>query len=177
VKKHGAIIMMVGSALLSLSVGCKNKEVSQQSRSAVETPMNPAPAPGSSAAPGGQAQPERIVIDDEVRTSWKAVELLVVEKKPGGASQTVQVGLGGESPVAGTALSIKVLGFVPDFAMGNDSIITKSMQDVNPAVKIQILENGKELFKGWAFRNFPTMHPFEDPRYRITLARAVPARP
>jgi hypothetical protein len=114
-------------------------------------------------------------VDDEVRKHWSAVELTVREKKPGGGAQTLRVPLGGEATVPGTGIIIRVLSFVPDFAMGADSITTKSMRDVNPAVKIQVIEGGKELFKGWSFRNVPDMHSFTDPRYTIRLTRVIAA--
>ena len=81
-----------------------------------------------------------------------------------GLARAVQVALDGELTLPeDPGLVVKVLGFVPDFAMGADRITTKSMQDGNPAVKLQVLDGGREIFKGWAFRDYPEMHSFEDP--------------
>jgi hypothetical protein len=119
---------------------------------------------------------ERAVDDGEVRKHWTAVEFHLRGKRAGDRELTMQVPVGGEKAFEGTPITVRVLNFVPDFAMGTDSVTTKSMKDANPAAKIEILDGGKALFKGWAFRDFPDMHSFEDPRYTIKMIRAVAAR-
>ena len=113
-------------------------------------------------------------MDGDVSARWKAVEISIAEKKDDGQTWKVEIPLDGEAAVEGTPLSIKVLGFVPDFSMGADTITTKSLEDVNPAAKILVSEGDEELFTGWSFRDFPGMHSFDDPRYSIQLSRAVP---
>ena len=162
-------VSLLAAASLLPAAGCGRKEPAQRA---------PVPPPVTAGAPAPPATPvaaERAVLDDEVRKHWQAVEVLVHDKQPGGSEKKVRVAIGSEMAVAGTPLTVRVLGFVPDFAMGTDSVTTKSMKDVNPAVKVEVLEGGKTLFKGWAFRDFPDMHSFEDPRYTITMTRAVAA--
>jgi hypothetical protein len=169
------MLCVAGSLLLT---GCKKSGVVEEkpeaSSSQTELPV-PQSLPPQGEAPPAPA-PIRQVMDSEVATRWRAVEIAVEEKKEeGGQTFTVEIPLGGEAEVEGTPLKIQLLGFVPDFSMGADTIITKSLDDVNPAAKITVTEGEQVLFTGWSFRDFPGMHSFEDPRYTVRLSRAVPA--
>jgi hypothetical protein len=166
---RAAAILAVGVA--PCLAGCGKGE--PEGKAPALAPAVDAARPAAKAPEAAKA--ERAVLDEEVRKRWKAVELIVHEKAPGGISRKVQVAIGAEVAVEGLPLVIRALGFVPDFAMGTDSVATKSMEAVNPAVKIQVLDSGREIFKGWAFRDYPDMHSFEDPRYTIMLTRAIPA--
>jgi len=172
-KRYTLLLMAVtGFAVL---LGCKQPNVAE------DRPEPPPPAtevPVPSAMPPGDESivptPVRTILDSEVGSRWKAVEITVTEKSEGGKSFTVEIPLGGETDVEGTPLKVKLLGFVPDFAMGADSITTKSLDDVNPAAKIEVSEGEQVLFTGWSFRDFPEMHSFDDPRYTVQLSKAIP---
>ena len=51
--------------------------------------------------------------------------------------------------------------------MGNEAL--------NPAVQLIVEENGKIIYKGWAFKNFPLMYAFEHQLFSIKLLGAIPA--
>ena len=171
----GAAVLAVGALLTTAA--CKKEGVVEETaqprstRSDIPVPSN-MPVEGD---PSIQPAPIRQVLDEQVASRWKAVEITVEEKKEGGATFTSEIPLQGEGMVEGTPLKVRVLSFVPDFSMGADTITTKSLDDNNPAVKIEILEGEETLFTGWSFRDFPGMHSFEDPRYTVQLSRAVPA--
>jgi hypothetical protein len=172
--KVSVAVMALGAFFLTTA--CKKSGVVD------DVPEPPAPqaeipVPGNvplQGDPSLQPAPVRQVLDEEVGSRWKGVEITIVEKKEGGETFLVEVALGGEADVEGTPLKIKLLGFVPDFAMGADSIATKSLDDVNPAAKIEVSEGEEVLFAGWSFRDFPGMHSFDDPRYTVQLSRAIP---
>ncbi len=173
--KTGTVAMAMGALLMTVS--CKKEGVVEES-AAPPAPRTAVPVPESIPVEGDpsiQPAPIRQVLDEEVGARWKAVEITVTEKKEGGAVFTAEIPLQGESMVEGTPLNVKVLGFVPDFSMGADTITTKSLDDNNPAAKIEVTEGEETLFTGWSFRDFPGMHSFDDPRYTVQLSRAIPA--
>ena len=51
--------------------------------------------------------------------------------------------------------------------------ITVSMEENNPAAKVIITDNGSQVFDGWLFQEYPDMHPFEHPVWKVVLAGAV----
>ena len=172
-----ALILAAGA--LFFFAGCDKAGVVDEPQD-VPRPMTgdpnavPPPGPPLEGDASLQPAPVRTVLDDEVSARWKGVEITVVETKEGGQEFKVEIPLGGEVTVEGTPFTIKLLGFVPDFSMGADTIGTKSLDDVNPAAKIEVTEGEEVLFTGWSFRDFPGMHSFEDPRFTIALSRAIP---
>ena len=182
-KKISWAVVTVFAGAILLFGGCKKPGVEIERADSrpeppppITEPVVPAPGGGGGDVPAPAQPPAvRAVMDEDVNSRWKAVEITITEKKDGGEILKVEIPLDGETAVDGTPLKIKVLGFVPDFSMGADTITTKSLEDVNPAAKILVLEGEEELFTGWSFRDFPGMHSFDDPRYTIQLSRAIPA--
>jgi len=184
VKSATRAAWLLASLALLAAPGCKKKQMEEASRAPrpiTESAPKPEAAPIRQAPPTaetpeqpvGPVQARRKVMDDEVRKIWKSVEFVVREKRAGVEARTVRVAIGGEAAIEGTPLTIKVVGFVPEFAMDAGSVTTKSMNDVNPAAKIKIIEDGKEIWEGWAFRNYPDQHSFQDPRYAILMTKAL----
>jgi len=184
VKRVFRAATLVAALALFVTPACKKKgveEVSNAPRPVTQpvaepaaSPIGQAPvAPGATAEPVGPVLAKRTVLDAEVRKIWKSVEFIVREKKPGVEPRTVNVLIGEEVAIEGTPLTIRVVGFVPEFAMDAGSVTTKSMNDVNPAAKVRIIEGGKEIWEGWAFRNYPDQHSFQDPRYAILMTKAL----
>jgi hypothetical protein len=169
-----ALMCVAGTLFL---FGCKKPGVVEETPE-VPAPQTELPVPPN-IPPQGEAPPApapvRAIVESDVGSRWKAVEITVEEKKEeGGQTFKVEIPLGGEAMVDGTPLKITLLGFVPDFSMGADTITTKSLDDVNPAAKIEVSEGEQVLFTGWSFRDFPGMHSFEDPRYTVQMSRAIP---
>jgi hypothetical protein len=40
-------------------------------------------------------------------------------------------------------------------------------------VGLKVLEEDKELFKGWLYSKFPAIHPFEHPKYAVMLKNGI----
>lgn len=115
-----------------------------------------------------------ISVPDTVRGKWRAVTLLV-EDKVNKSSKDYAINLGGELTIPDSKLVIKVGDFLPSFVMSGSAITSSSNEQDNPAVHVSINENGKEIFKGWLFSKFPTIHPFQHERFGITLKEGVAA--
>ena len=114
------------------------------------------------------------LIPDKVKGKWGAVKLLVEDKKEKSAKEYV-VNLGSVWTVPGSDLKVKVGEFLPDLII-QDTVFTSASDELkNPAVHVVITEGNKELFKGWLFSLYPTMHPFQHERFSITLKDAVAA--
>ena len=48
-------------------------------------------------------------------------------------------------------------------------------EPLNPAVQLIVEEAGKIIYKGWAFKRFPSMYEFEHQLISIELLGAIPA--
>ncbi|HEX8949172.1 MAG TPA: DUF2155 domain-containing protein [Dissulfurispiraceae bacterium] len=171
-------ILAVALVLSLAAVGCKKKE----EQPVPQTPMGQMPmtAPMQNAAPGtmaphgntGPKVEKTVVVPDTVKGKWSKVKLAIEDKSSKKTNEFV-VGLDSEAKVPNSDLKIAVGEFLPDFKMSDTTLTSGSNDPNNPAVRVEIFENGKSIFKGWLFAKFPTMHPFEHAKYGITLKEGV----
>ncbi|MEI8355261.1 MAG: DUF2155 domain-containing protein [Deltaproteobacteria bacterium] len=115
-----------------------------------------------------------VVVPDSVKGKWKAVKITVTEKG-GNRSVEYQVPIGSGFVIPGAGLVLTVDAFLPEFSMTGTSLTSVSNEPKNPAAQVKITEAGKEVFRGWLFANFPSVHAFDHPKYSVTLVSGVPA--
>lgn len=104
--------------------------------------------------------------------AWKAVRLITKNKKdPGAKGKEFEVEIAGEAvPIPNSTLKIRAEEFFPDFFMdGQNKAASKSASLNNPAVRISVEENGKIIYKGWLFANYPDVHEFPNENISVHL--------
>ncbi|HEX8960315.1 MAG TPA: DUF2155 domain-containing protein [Geobacteraceae bacterium] len=115
-----------------------------------------------------------VVVPDSVKGKWKAVKIAVTNKETN--KETVYtVAIGATITIPNTDLSLRVGNFLPHFMMEGTTLTSQSNEPKNPAAQVQIMEGGKEIFKGWLFSLYPTTHAFQHPKYGFTLVDFLPA--
>jgi hypothetical protein len=163
----GLLLVMV------LAVACQKKEA----------PAPPPPPPSTQGQGMSGSAPVDIpkiegggvtIIPDMVKGKWKAV-VLAVEDKTQKQAKDYTVDLGKTITIPESGLVVQVVDFLPDLKIENSTFTSVSNEMNNPAVRIVVKEGDKEIFKGWLFSLFPTIHPFQHQRYGITLKDAVPS--
>ena len=162
------IFLMI--AVLMLSCGKKQEE----------RPSAAPPAPSSNLERQGLpsdvpviSSNAPVVMPDAVKGKWKAVRLTVEDKK-GQAPKEYTVSLHADFAVPDSNLIVKIGEFLPDLKIQGATFTSDSNEPRNPAVHVIILDENKEVFNGWLFSLFPTIHPFKHDRYGITLKEAIP---
>lgn len=157
-------VLVVGFALTMIATGCKKKE---------EAPKAPAQAPGAPASPQVMVPKETtVIVPENVKGMWKKVKIVVEDKTTKKTSELV-INVGSEMAIPNTNLKIAVGEFLPDFRMDGATITSASTNPNNPAVRIEVFEDGKSIFKGWLYAKFPAIHPFEHQKYSITLKEGL----
>jgi hypothetical protein len=114
----------------------------------------------------------KIAVPDSVKGKWGAVKI-VVEDKSTKKQQEFTVKLNSEFKIPNSTLKIAVGEFLPEFKMSADTVTSASNEPNNPAVRVKVYEGDKEIFKGWLYSKFPTIHPFEHPKYSLHLKEGV----
>lgn len=187
--KLGKIIIVTITVLLLIATAlfaCGKKEEpqpqAQPTSPSTSSPMMsghgggtstpPGAPPHGMGMPGGTKVERKVVVPKEVAGAWKGVKITVSEKKSGGKSNTYTINLNESFTVPGSKLTLKVDTFLPNFTMGGE-ITSASNEPRNPACHMIISEGGKES-QSWFFANFPDMHPFEHPQYKVILVGGVP---
>jgi hypothetical protein len=158
-------LVLVSGALVFSVTACGKQEQAK-------APEAPAANQGTNLALPQKGQEATVNVPAEVKSAWKAIKLSV-EDKASKSKKEVVCKIGEETKIPGTKLTVKPLEFVPSFVMQGLNITSASNEPNNPAVKVVITEDGKEVFKGWLFQKFPTTHAFSHPNYAITLLEGM----
>jgi hypothetical protein len=131
-------------------------------------------------APAGEqqgvgAKKEAVVkVPDSVKGKWRAVKVSVLDKTTN-KDTVILIPVGQEVKVPDTSLSIAVEVFLPHFTIDGTALTSQSNEPKNPAAQIRILDNGKEIHRGWLYSLYPSTHAFQHPRYGFTLVDFIPA--
>ena len=109
-----------------------------------------------------------VSVPPDAQSKWKAVVIEVVNKQTNEKKDHV-VDIDQSFTIPDTKIRIDVSTFLPDFSMSAKGITSLSNEPRNPAAKVVIYENGRNIFEGWLFKKLPMVHPFEHEVYAIKL--------
>ena len=59
-----------------------------------------------------------------------------------------------------------VKAYVPDYALSEDAIVSRSNEPNNPAVQVDLLEGDKVVSSGWIFEKLPGFNSYGDDQVR-----------
>lgn len=118
------------------------------------------------------AEEMKVIIPDDIKTKWKGVRLTVMDRETTDPKDYT-IAVGGRFVIPNSKIDIQTGEFLPDLKIDGNIYTTASSELLNPAIHVLITEDGKEIFKGWLFQKFPSVHPFKHQRFGITLKEAV----
>jgi len=107
-----------------------------------------------------------IRIPEEVQKTWKSATIDIVDKTSGKVAKEFKVKNGQTINYGG--LEIKVLYIVPHLVLDN-GYTSASNEPQNPAILVEVKENGKTIYAGPIYQKFPHMYNINHPRYEIIL--------
>ena len=107
-----------------------------------------------------------INIPEEVQKTWKSATIDLYDKTAGKVVKEFKVKKGETVNYGG--LEIKVLYIVPHLVLDN-GYTSASNEPQNPAILVEVKENGKVIYAGPIYQKFPTMYNVNHPRYQIFL--------
>jgi hypothetical protein len=116
----------------------------------------------------------QVVIPSVVEGKWNAVKILVRNKKDDKLGGVHILNLGTSFVPEGSGLKVTVGPFLPNFVMDKKIYTSKGNQLLNPAVQLMVEEAGKIIYKGWAFKRFPSMYEFEHQLISMELLEGIP---
>lgn len=119
---------------------------------------------------GGSKQEKELKLSDEVKAKWKEVKLDVTDSSAK-SPESVAVKVGGSVNIGKNGALLKVVAFVPDYAMSDNNIVSRSNDLRNPAVLLELLEGGKVVARGWVFNKFPDFNSFNSAKFKVALVQ------
>ncbi len=167
-----ALLVTIGLA----ATGCKKKETPPPMPPQGAGPGQPPPGMGQGGAPhgdmGSAGGEKKVVVPEDVKKAWTGAKI-EVEFKQKKSKKTFNVDLNSTFKVPDSDLTLKVGEFLPHFAMNGDSITSNSTKLENPALRVEIMQGGNGVFKGWLFGKFPAVHPFQDNTYGVIMLEPI----
>jgi hypothetical protein len=115
-----------------------------------------------------------VLVPDEADGKWRAVKLLVKNKKNQALSETKIITLGSSFELRDSGIKVIVGPFLPNFVMSQKAYTSNGNELTNPAVKLVVEQNGKTLYTGWAFAKYPSMYAFEHEDFALQLMDYIP---
>lgn len=110
---------------------------------------------------------KEVVMSKEVKAAWKEVTLKITDKASG-KTDTKIVKIGGQTTVG--AYTIRVPAFMPDYAITDNKITSRSAEAKNPAALVELVENGKVVAEGWVFGMLPSFNSYKHDKIAVALA-------
>ena len=115
-----------------------------------------------------------VVVPDGVKGKWKAVKLLVKNKKDEERNEMKTITLGSSFELEDSGIRVTVGPFLPNFVMSQKAYTSSGNELTNPAVQLVVKQNSKTLYTGWAFAKYPTMYAFEHDVFALQLMDYIP---
>lgn len=125
---------------------------------------------------GGSKQEKELKLSDEVKVKWKEVKLDVTDSSAK-FPESVTIKVGGSANIGKNGATLKVVAFVPDYAMSDNNIVSRSNDLKNPAVLLELLEGGKVVVRGWVFNKFPDFNSFNSAKFKVALVQPAATAP
>ncbi len=177
------IRLMLTFALLALALiavpACSQEKTPVESKTVAAKQELPAELPSPHAGliqpppsghpPATEKSPATVSVPESVAGNWASVVLQIENKKSSTRSEQA-IALHSEYAIPESTVRIKVGDFLPHFSMDEGVITSLSNETRNPAVHVTIFDGQEEIYKGWLFQRFPSVHPFQDERFGIRLA-------
>lgn len=102
------------------------------------------------------------------RPEERKAEMEIIPKGKNPKAFRIQLGEGETKQVQGTDIKVELATLIPDFFFGEGNrILSRSDQPNNPAVGVNIYQNGKLSYSGWSFLKHPDFHGSKDDTYRV----------
>jgi Uncharacterized protein conserved in bacteria (DUF2155) len=122
--------------------------------------------------PGRVAVPTKLEVPPGVAEAFSGIRVSWKNASSGKAG-TLDVPLGGSATIPDSTVSVRADVYLPAFTMTAEVITSSSVKEENPAARISVSDQGKEIFAGWVFSRFPDVHPFQHPRFSLRLEGGI----
>lgn len=179
--KSSRFLLVTATVAMLAIAGCKGKEQTAQPQPQQEqgagsqqaTPPGHPPTGDQTvtdinkAAHANIKTQKEVSLSPEVKAKWKEVKLDITDASSN-SSQVVTVNVGA-SVTLKPGVKLKVEAFVPDYAISDNRIESRSNEAKNPAVLVELQENDKTVAKGWVFKEFPEFNSYTDARFPMKL--------
>lgn len=106
-----------------------------------------------------------VAIPDSVKGKWAAANVAVTIN---GVEKEMKVAIGDKISL-GNNLQLQVIHYFPAYTSDFKTVTSSSNEQVNPAIMVQTIANGKVVADGWVFQNLPEYNSFTSEQIKVRL--------
>jgi hypothetical protein len=111
---------------------------------------------------------KEVVLTDEMKAKWNEVQIAITDNaKKRTEAITLKVGSRVKLTEEGYFLTIDA--FVPDYAISESKIISRSDEPNNPAMLVSLHDNDTQITRGWVFKDFSEFNSYSNSRFELQL--------
>ncbi|MBI5410188.1 MAG: hypothetical protein HZA14_12575 [Nitrospirae bacterium] len=181
-KKNSKNLFLVGASVILLSLtGCKGEQ-KQETAQQPQQQEQASPHGGAPVAPAGDQTAQdinkaahaniktqkEVKLSEEVKAKWKEVKMELTDPATKSA-EVLTLKVGNAVALKRPGFKLKVEAFVPDYAISDNHIESRSNEPKNPAVLVELMDGDKSVAKGWVFKDFPEFNSYTDDRFPLKL--------
>ncbi len=169
----GCLLLPLAILAAAATLSCRERgRPDPEIRMAISHQPEDAAQTGAGGVEGAPRIPNRLEVPAAVQEAYSGIVLLWKDSSIGKEGK-LQVPLGGSAKIPGSALEVSSDVFLPAFTMTSDVITSAGIEPENPAARIRVTEDGKDVHQGWIFKSFPDVHPFTHTRFSLRLEGGV----
>ncbi|MCK5236517.1 MAG: hypothetical protein KAR06_05980 [Deltaproteobacteria bacterium] len=185
-RKSRLSIFVIAAVFAVFAYGCsggeekapvaeKKSEVKEAMPTGHPSTGQASPADIAAMAHGGGAQKDSkpVQVSDEVKAKWKEVTIGVKDLSvEGSEAEVLVIAVGEKMNLKVEGYSIEVEAFLPDYAIFDDHVGSRSVEPKNPAVLVKLYKGEAEEAAGWIFKNenFRTFNTYKSDRFMVSLS-------
>ena len=178
-KMGGRLFLVFFSVMLIAFAGCgkeKKEAVEKAPEEAAKAesmpeghpPVDKAAEQMTQASHAAIKTQKEIRISDEVRKKWTEIKVELTDKAAK-RSEVVTLKVGSTVMLTKDGFNLRIEVFVPDYAIVENRIESRSNEPKNPALLVDLLQNDKSVARGWVFKEFPEFNSFSNQRFHLVL--------
>lgn len=107
-------------------------------------------------------------LSDEITASWKTVNVEVTDNSSGDA-RVVTINVGERVKLNNDGFAMIINAFVPEYAIFDDHIGSRSNEPNNPAILVELYENDNVVASGWVFAELTSFNSYSHLRFALAL--------
>ncbi|GMR04236.1 MAG: hypothetical protein BMS9Abin23_0127 [Thermodesulfobacteriota bacterium] len=109
-----------------------------------------------------------VKISKEVQEKWKEVTIKITDNASK-ETKSVNLKIGSTVQLTDDGYQLKVEVFVPDYAISENHIESRSNEPNNTAVLVDILKGNEVVTRGWIFKDYPEFNSYNSQRFSLVL--------
>ncbi len=119
---------------------------------------------------------KEVVLSDEMKAKWNEVQIAITDNSTR-RTERVTIPVGSRIKLTEGGYYLTIDAFVPDYAISESKIVSRSDNPNNPAMLVSLYEKDKEITRGWVFKEFPEFNSYANSRFVLQLAGPGVNRP